>query len=213
MQTDDFIDRLVKDLAPVSPWIIERRIAVGVGLGVVVTVIVAMVWLGPRPDLMQAIYGFSFWMKGIFTFSLAGSALVDTIHFARPDSRWPRSLIFVLIPFLLMAGVATVELITTPARAWLEMWLGQSWRECSLRIVLLAIPIFFGLIWAFRRFAPTRLTQAGATIGFASGACAATIYGLSCPEVSATFVITWYSLGIGLATVCGALLSQRLLRW
>jgi len=31
--------------------------------------------------------------------------------------------------------------------------------------------------------------------GFASGACAATLYCLHCPEVSALFILTWYTLG------------------
>ena len=34
-----------------------------------------------------------------------------------------------------------------------------------------------------------------------------------CPEASAIFVLTWYTLGIGLAAGLGALLGPRLLRW
>ena len=68
------------------------------------------------------------------------------------------------------------------------------------------MPIFAGLLWSFRRFAPTRLRAAGAAAGLAAGALAATLYCLHCPEVSAIFVLTWYSLGIGLATGASALL-------
>jgi hypothetical protein len=80
-------------------------------------------------------------------------------------------------------------------------------------VLLLAIPIFVGLLWSFRRLAPTRLRAAGAAAGLAAGAFSATIYCLHCPEVSAVFVLTWYSLGIVLASALGALVGPRLLRW
>ena len=41
-----------------------------------------------------------------------------------------------------------------------------------------------------------RTRAAGAAAGLAAGAFAATVYCLHCPEVSAIFVLTWYSLGI-----------------
>jgi hypothetical protein len=80
-------------------------------------------------------------------------------------------------------------------------------------VLTLAAPIFVGLLWSFRKFAPTRLRAAGASAGLAAGAWAATIYCLHCPEVSAMFVLTWYSVGIMAAAVTGALLGPRLMRW
>jgi hypothetical protein len=82
-----------------------------------------------------------------------------------------------------------------------------------LLLLTLALPIFAGLLRSFRRLAPTRLRAAGAAAGLAAGAWAAAIYCLHCPEVSALFVLTWYSLGILLATAAGALLGPRLMRW
>ena len=58
-----------------------------------------------------------------------------------------------------------------------------------------------------------RLRAAGAAAGLGAGAWAATIYCLHCPEASALFVLTWYSLGILLATAIGALVGPRFLRW
>ena len=52
--------------------------------------------------------------------------------------------------------------------------------------------------------APTRLNAAGGAAGFAAGAWAATLYCLHCPEVSALFVLTWYTLGVELAAAIGA---------
>ena len=96
---------------------------------------------------------------------------------------------------------------------WLKMWLGRSWKLCPWLVLMLAGPIFIGLLWSFRKLAPTRLRAAGAAAGFAAGAWAATLYCLHCPEVSAIFVLTWYTLGIALATGAGALIGPRFLRW
>jgi hypothetical protein len=93
------------------------------------------------------------------------------------------------------------------------LWLGHSWGICPFIVLVLAVPIFAGLLWSFRRLAPTRLHAAGAAAGLAAGAWAATIYCLHCAEASAIFVLTWYSLGILLATGIGALLGPRVLRW
>jgi hypothetical protein len=157
--------------------------------------------------------GFPFWMKWIYTISLAIGAIAMTAQLARPDADKLYGLWLLAIPVLLLAGVGATELIRTPQTEWLAMWLGQSWKQCPWRVLGLAMPIFVGLLWSFRRLAPTRLRAAGAAAGLAAGAFAATVYCLHCPEVSAIFVLTWYSLGIALATGVGALLGPRLLRW
>jgi hypothetical protein len=73
--------------------------------------------------------------------------------------------------------------------------------------------MYIGLLWSFRRFAPQRMRAAGAVAGLAAGAWGATIYSLHCQESAAIFVLTWYSLGMVLATTIGAALGTRLLRW
>jgi hypothetical protein len=100
-----------------------------------------------------------------------------------------------------------------PSSSWLAMWLGGSWKVCSLLVFLLSLPIGAGLLWSFRRLAPTRLRLAGAAAGLTAGAWSATLYCLHCPEVSAIFVLTWYTLGIAATALAGALLGPRLLRW
>ena len=131
----------------------------------------------------------------------------------RPTPGPLRGLWLLGIPVLLLAGIGIGELAVTPSRDWLAMWLGVSWKVCPWLVLTLAMPIFIGLLWSFRRLAPTRLRAAGATAGLAAGAWAATIYCLHCPEVSAIFVLTWYSLGIVLAAGAGAVVGPRLMRW
>lgn len=213
MNTDDLIRSLSRDVPKVPRSALGRRIAVGMVAGALVTALLVAAGLGIRPDLHSAMHGFSFWMKWTYTASLGIGSIMAVLRLARPDPQSLRGLWWLGVPVLLLAGVSIGELVYTPSRAWLAMWLGASWKVCPWLVLTLAMPIFIGLLWSFRRMAPTRLREAGAVAGLAAGAWAATIYCLHCPEVSAIFVLTWYSLGILLAAGIGALLGPKLMRW
>lgn len=213
MRTEDLIQSLSADTRAISRHAAEQRLATGLIVGGLAALALMVPWMGFRADLPGAMMTFSFAMKWSYTISLALLALLATHHIARPDSTGLRYAWLIVIPFALLVVAAIVELSSTPVGGWMPMWLGGSWRECSARVALLAVPVFMGMLWAFRALAPTRLTAAGAAAGLASGACAATVYGLHCPEVSATFVLTWYSLGMVLAAALGALVGPKLLRW
>jgi hypothetical protein len=213
LNTDDLISQLSVEVPRVRRHAIGWRLGLGLAGGMLISLAIVVSAMGVRPDLSVAMHGFSFWMKWGYTISLSIAAVVMTAQLARPDStrlRWPWLL---AIPVALLAGLGALELLRTPPGEWLAMWLGQSWMVCPWRVLALAAPIFVGLLWSFRRLAPTRLRAAGAAAGLAAGAFAATVYCIHCPEVSAIFVLTWYSLGILLATSVGALLGPRLLRW
>ncbi len=213
MNTDQLIDRLTNDVAPVRRTAVGRRLAIGVIVGALVSCAIILVTIGTRPDLGLAMRGAAFWMKWAYTLSLSAIAIYATARLARPDPGSLRGLWLIAIPVALLAAVGALELIRTPPGEWLAMWLGHSWKKCPWLVLGLAMPIFIGLLWSFRRLAPTRLRAAGAAAGLAAGAFAATVYCLHCPEVSAIFVLTWYSLGILAAAAFGALVGPRLLRW
>jgi hypothetical protein len=213
MNTEQLIQSLSENVPSVPRRALGRRIGLGMIGGAIVTMGLVASVLGIRPDLHDAMHGFSFWMKWIYTASLGAGAVFAVARLARPTPASLRGLWLLAIPVLLLAGVGIGELAATPSRDWLAMWLGQSWKICPWLVLTLAMPIFVGLLWSFRRLAPTRLRAAGAAAGLAAGAWAATIYCLHCPEVSAIFVLTWYSLGIVLAAGVGALLGPKLLRW
>lgn len=213
MTTDDLIAQLSSDVPRVRRYAIGGRLIVGMGVGAIATAAAVVLLLGIRPDLSTAMHGFSFWMKWVYTASLSVVALSVTWQLSRPDSGRIRWVWLLAVPIVLLAGIGMVELARTPPGKWLEMWLGGSWMVCPWIVLGLAMPIFVGLLWSFRRLAPTRLRAAGAAAGLSAGAFAATIYCVHCPEVSAIFVLTWYSLGILLAASLGAVLGPRLLRW
>lgn len=212
MNTDQLIEQLVKDLAPAPRRAVGKRLAIGMALGAVGTLLLTA-WLGFNPHLEVAIRHYAFWMKWAYSLSLGVCAIMATARLARPDSGKQGWLWIMALPVCSLAAISIFEMSRVPSAQWLAMWLGQSWSICSTIVFLLSLPIFGGLLWSFRSLAPTRLRAAGATAGLAAGAWAATFYCLHCPEVSAVFVLTWYTLGIAAAALVGALLGPRLMRW
>jgi hypothetical protein len=213
MSVDQLIDDLSRDLRPVGKRAVGKRLLAGLAVGAVGTLALVGWWLGFNPDLGLAMRGYSFWMKWAYSLSIAACALIATMQLARPDVRRQRWLWVLTVPAGLLTLAAIVEMARSAPAKWLSMWLGDSWQICPTNVFLLSIPIFLGLLWSFRKMAPTRLRAAGAAAGLTAGAGAATLYCLHCPEVSALFVLCWYSLGIGLTTLLGALVGPRLLRW
>ncbi len=213
MNTDSLIASLSDGLRPVVRGAVEWRLAAGVAIGMLVAIVILSLTLGFRPDLWLAMQGPTFWMKWGYSLSLSAAAIFVSSRLARPDPGTLRSLWLLGVPVLVLTGIGISELAHTPRGDWLAMWLGKTWMVCPWLVLALSAPIFVGLLWSFRKLAPTRLRAAGAAAGLSAGAFAATVYCLHCPEVSAIFVLTWYSLGILLAAAIGALVGPRLLRW
>jgi len=213
MQIEQLIDSLAEDLRPSPPGALERRMAAGIILGMVASGVLMALGLGIRADLLRAMHGFVFWMKAGYATALAAVAISAAIRLSKPDTTPPRWLWLLAVPVLAVAGLAAGEFIRTPPQGWLDLWLGSSWMVCPILLFGLSVPIFLGLLWAQAKLAPTRLKTAGTVAGVAAGATATLVYCLHCPESTAAFVLTWYSLGIGAAGFAGRLLGPRLLRW
>lgn len=213
MNTDQLIESMTKDVPPVRRHSVSLRLAAGIAIGAVGTLFLIALLLGFNPQLDLAMRHYSFWVKWGYTLSLGTCAVVATTRLARPDSGKLGWLWVMAIPVASLSAIGIFEMSRVPPAQWLAMWLGESWSVCSALVFMLSLPIFGGLLWSFRRLAPTRLRAAGATAGLTAGAWAATLYCLHCPEVSAIFVLTWYTLGIGLAALLGAVIGPRLMRW
>jgi len=215
MNTDDLIAVLADDVRPIRPGLVQRRLASFAGAGLAASVLLLLTWLPPRPDLMAAMGGAFFWEKGLYTlsFALAGALAVERL--ARPDGRTPAAAGRVLglaVALMAVAGVTGLALAAGPAQR-MALWLGDSFQVCSLRIVVLSAPILAMTLAATRSLAPTRLRSAGAAAGLLAGGLSATVYALHCPESTAAFVVTWYSLGMLACGAIGAALGPWILRW
>lgn len=212
MNTDTLIRSLTRDLAPVPRRPIDTLAGLALGGGVLVTLLIVLSVFGARTDLARALTTFPFWLKWTYAGVLCAIAGAMTMRLAYPGVR-PLSGRWLALPVAALSLVAAVELARAPLGAWSHLWLGHSALQCPVRIAVLSVPIFFSLCVPLRRLAPTNLRATGAAAALAAGACASIFYGLACDETSASFLLAWYSLGIGLATAIGALTGPRLLRW
>jgi hypothetical protein len=209
---ESLIDRLVADTTPVSRFAVAKSLSrvtlMGCGLAIVVVIAI-----GLRPDLVAAASSSIFWIKLAYGAALAATGMAALALLVRPELPVPRVLGLAMVPFAALSILAAVELMSLSPSGARSAWLGTSWAVCSALIAIIAVPVAASLTWAVRQFAPTHLRATGATIGFTAGAMAAAVYALHCPESGASFVATWYTLGVVLVATLGYLVGPRLLRW
>ena len=213
MKTDDLIASLSADLPKVAPGAVARRVALGLGLGVLGSTAVMLAWLGPRPDIAQAVATPMFWMKFGYA-AITGLILAALlIRLAKPAARPGVLAAIAAIPFAIVAAMALMRYAQAPPEAHRAMLMGHSSMLCPWRIVAIGLPLLAGAVWAVRGLAPTRLGLAGLVAGGCAGALGAAVYAFACNETSAPFLAVWYTLGMALVAGLGALGGSRLLRW
>jgi hypothetical protein len=213
MKTDELIQSLSGELAPVPPAAVARRIALGLALGALGSAGVMLAWLGLRPDLAQAVATPMFWMKFGYS-ALTGLflALVLT-RLAKPAARPGGLAALAVAPFAVVAIMALVRFSQAAPEAQHTLLMGHTSSLCPWRILVIGAPVLAGAVWAVRGLAPTRLSLAGLVAGGCAGGLGAAIYAFACDETSAPFLAIWYTLGMVLAGALGAAAGSRLLRW
>lgn len=212
MKTSDLIQMLAGDLTPVSIAKTRTDLIIGLSCGAAVSLLVILLVLGVQPGLLSIPHGMPFIMKVAYCLSLATIATTMLLPALRPGSTVPARLRRLASAAAALAFIGLAQNAIATSGEHQHLWLGSSWRQCSLRILWLSVPIFVGVCWAIRRQAPVHLTATGALAGTVSGGIAASLYALTCADNGA-YVLIWYSIGIFSATGVGALVGGWVLRW
>lgn len=213
MNTDELIGMLAAGAGPVRTGAARRRFALAIALGGTCTLLLMAVLMGVRPDLPRMALEPMFWAKFAYCAALAGAALALAVRTARPGARTAGAASVLALPLLAMWLLAAVALGDAAGAEREALVFGTTWRACAFSIAFLSLPLFAGSLWAMKGLAPTRLALAGAAAGALSGAAAALVYSLHCPELGAPFLGIWYPLGMLIPAAAGAILGPRLLRW
>ncbi len=211
--SDELIERLSRDLKPVPRLAVARRLAIGLGVGAVVSAVLTRATLGFRPDMTEAMGEAMFWVKLAYTAAIAGLGCWIVERLARPAGDARRRTIWLLLPFAAVAMLAAWQLMQAAPGERMHKIMGGSADACPWCVLLFATPPMLGLVWAVRGLAPTRLRLTGAMLGLAAGGAGAAAYALHCDEMTAPFLAVWYTLGILGAGAIGALVGPRALRW
>lgn len=211
--SDELINHLSTDLAPVSRLAVTRRLALGLAAGALGSAVLIAATLGFRADMMAAMREEMFWAKLGYGLAIAGVALWACERMARPTGEGKDRAVWLVLPLLAVAALATWQLMRAPPPMRAHMVMGDSAALCPWCVFAVSLPPLAGLMWAVRGLAPTRLRLTGLMLGLTAGGTGAAVYALHCPEPTAPFLAIWYTLGVAASGLTGALAGPRLLRW
>lgn len=152
-------------------------------------------------------------MKLIYPLIVAAFGAAAGLAAGRPGDRMGVRLLPIFAAVLVIAIVATLQLLAAAPAGRQALLFGTTFSRCVTAVILASIPVFAGFSWAFRSLAPTRPSLAGFLVGLSSGGAAAAAYALFCPEISRVFLITAYTPAMLVPAVLGALAGPRLFRW
>jgi hypothetical protein len=209
MRTADLIERLTENPTPAKSA--TGTFGFAIACGALVSFAAMVITLGFRPDLAPAAQTWGYWLKFFYPLVLAVIAWRVTERLARPGT--PVSAGWMLLPVGVVAVAALAQWMAMPPAQHLPLLMGHSSALCPWRILALSLPLLAGTFWGMRQLAPTRPVLAGAAAGLFAGAAGAWIYAFACTETSMVFLAVWYTAGIALVALLGALLGRWALRW
>ena len=212
MRTSELIAALAADPVP-EPIRLGRRVAAALAIGLLGSVTLYCLLLGPRPDVAAAAGTMRFWMKFVDSFAFALPTLLLTLRLAYPDAKPSALALWLAAPFLLLAAGVVVELLVVPQSEWMSRLMGATAIHCTVTIPMLAAPILAALIVALRAGAPLYPALTGALAGAAAAGVGALVYASSCPGDSPLFVATWYPLATLICMGVGAAAGRAFLAW
>lgn len=213
MKTEELIGTLSATTLKTGPYPAARRLAIGLAAGLAGAALFLLAFNGYEADFSFARHPTPFLTKIIYSTSVGLAALLVAANLLSPERRPTRMQLTAFAPVGMMMMLAMAELFMSPPETWLDLMFGYGVSSCVATILMLSVPIFAGLFWSFRKFAPTHPQTTGASIGGLAGASAAALYALTSGDASTCFVFIWYTMTIGMTTFAGIVLGSRLLRW
>ena len=213
MNTDDLILALARDTKPVRTWHAAFGIVAALVVAAAAAIALIAIFIGDPLLGTRSVGVMTFGVKMAFTASVLLLSAYLLYQAGRPGHEPRTGVPWLAAPFVLVAILAASALANAPAGGAKALIFGWSWQACLASITLLSIPVYAGLVLAFRRLAAADLKLTGLLAGLASGSTAALVYALHCPETSPAFLLIWYGLGITIAGLAGRAAGPHLLRW
>lgn len=213
MKTEDLITMLATGAGAVEAPAASRRYAMAIAWGAAGATLLMLTLLQIRHDLGQAALLPTFWIKVGFVASLAAASLFAVLRLSRPGATISWVPVALGLPVLGIWAIAAFTLIEAEPMERAQLFFGDTWKSCPVLIAMLSVPVFAAVLHTMKDLAPTRPRLAGFAAGLLSGAVAAVVYCLHCPETGAPFIGVWYLLGTLIPAGVGALLGNSLLRW
>ncbi len=213
MKTDQWIDLLAADAAPVDIKAHTKRMVLTCAIGAGVAALWATERWGWRTFDVQDLATPMLWARWAFCLAVVAAAWQAIDRLGRPGRSVHGLWLWIAVPFTSLAVLAVAQLAAADPQDRWDLLMGSSAWQCPTNIAQAAAPAFIASLWLMSRMAPTRPVWAGAAAGLLAGGVGALGYTFHCTELTAPFLAVWYVLGMAIPTVIGALLGPRLLRW
>lgn len=211
--SDELLDRLTAELQPTPRRALQARLFGWAGIGTVLSALLMLAWLGPRPDMMEAPGTMMFWTKFAYTAIFAVVGGIAALNLARPGGTLRLQVIGLAVLVLLVGAGGLVQLILMGPDQMGHLVMGNTALRCPFYIVALSAPIYAAVIFAMRRAAPTNPTLAGFAAGLFAGGAGVWVYAFHCTENGMPFIAIWYTAGVLATALIGAVIGRFALRW
>lgn len=208
-------DELIAELAASSEPAADPRLRICAALagGWLAALAGMLIFLGPPLQELGHTGFASFAVKIGYTFAIAVLTGMAAVAAGRPGRRLAGPILLILLPAAILSFVALLELSSVESSARTDMAFGTAYWDCVRSVVLASLPVFAGMLWAYRILAPTKLPLAGFLIGLSAGAAGAMAFALYCHEASAAFLLAAYTPAMLIPALIGAIAARRLLKW
>lgn len=211
MRTDQLIAELAAAPAPNAHP--RLRVVGAMAVGWLVALVGLAVVEGPPMASVVHTGVAPFAVKLGYSLALAALSVAAAVAAGSPGHKLSGRISLIAAPVLLLLVVALIELGSAERAAWNGMLFGSTYWSCFASVIVASLPVFAGMIWAYRNLAPTQLGVAGFLVGLSAGAAGAVAFALFCHEATAAFLITAYTPAMLATALLGALVSRPLLRW
>lgn len=211
MKTNDLITMLANQAGPAPLHLAAKNLWPAGAAGLLVATLLALVCWGFIPLEIWNKNGP--WIKLAYagTLTVAAGWLISRL--GKPAASARSSLWAVLLIASCMGMLGLFAYLDTPDSTRHTALMGHSWLACPWNILLLSVPAMACAFRAMRSLAPTQKILSGGACGLFAGAIGAMGYAFSCTEIATPFIAVWYSAGIALSSLLGALLGPKLLNW
>tara|TARA_R110001606_G_scaffold184196_1_gene331033 strand:+ start:729 stop:1370 length:642 start_codon:yes stop_codon:yes gene_type:complete len=209
--TNNLIEDLVEDLAPVRTLKPKNGLAIVGGLTLTSAIAVAGT-LGVRNDLMIGMVDEMFFLRSGVLLMLGIATAITAVNMARPGvGKLSHGWIWALITAALFP--LTAALMSAISMPPVEALRPMEGLKCLTVSGIAALAIGSGLTLWLRQGAPTSPERAGWLIGIASGALGAAAYNIHCPFNDIYYIGLWFTIPVIIGAIIGRLLVPHLIRW
>lgn len=213
MRSEDLIERLSAEVRPADSMRWPRLAIFWLSLSAGLAGLLVVFGLSLRPDIGNWLSNSAMQIKSAYTLGLSLASLLAFWALSQPLGQNRLGPLFAIGLMMLTGTIALIEAQHLTPEALNHVWMAPSWAFCMGTIWALSAPILVVALWLMRQRAPVYPTQAGLASGLLAGALAASAYTLHCTEDSALFLFSWYTLGMALCGLTGAIAGHFTLRW